>query len=125
MKNDDVITLEEIRAQIKAREIELEQLHGELDANRTIGRIQARDEALERMCDALQYLENSLGEVQANRNRLDMERGVMVRDLSDSRSKVEMLEAELRSVRLATREVKRQMEAHDPEDTDATPEGTR
>jgi len=125
MEDDDkIITLDEIRDQIRAREVELERLHGELDVQHVAGRIQAREEALERLCIALQYLQNSMAEVQATRTRLDMERGIILRELRESRAKVEELDTELRSVRLASREVDRQMESDD-DDTDPTPSGAR
>jgi hypothetical protein len=65
-----------------------------------------------------------MAEVQATRTRLDMERGIILRELRESRAKVEELDTELRSVRLASREVDRQMESDD-DDTDPTPSGAR
>jgi chromosome segregation ATPase len=124
MDEDNIITLRDIKDQIRAREEELESLHGELDAQHVAGRIQAREEALERLCIALQYLQNSMAEVKATRARLDMERGIMMRELRESRARAEELDAELRSVRLAHREVERQMESDD-DDTDPTPSGAR
>jgi chromosome segregation ATPase len=124
MDEDNIITLRDIKDQIRAREEELEKLHGELDAQHVAGRIQAREEALERLCIALQYLQNSMAEVKATRARLDMERGIMMRELRESRARAEELDAELRSVRLAHREVERQMESDD-DDTDPTPSGAR
>jgi chromosome segregation ATPase len=122
---DKIVTLEEVRAQIREREAELARLHGDVDPTHVVGRVQARDEALERMCVALQYLQNSLGEVQATRARLDLERGTILRELRDTRARAETLDAELRSVRLAHREVDRQMETHEPDDPDAAPPGAR
>jgi len=124
MDDAKVVTIDEIREQVRAREEELSNLHGDADPDRSIGRVQARDEALERMCTALQYLQNSLVEVKSTRMRLDLERGLILRELRDVRAKADELDAELRSVRLAHREIDRQMENDEP-DIETTPSCSR
>lgn len=123
---DEIVTLEGVCAQIREREEELARLHGDVDPTHAAGRVRARDEALERLCSALQYLENSLAEVTATRNRMEIERQAILRELHAARTERDALDAELRSVRLATREVGRQMEAaHESDAPDAAPTGAR
>jgi chromosome segregation ATPase len=125
MVKEQVLTLDEVRAQIAEREracVERDPVDGRACA---LVSLQARDEALERLCSALQYLENSLAEVTATRTRMEMERQAILRELHVARTERDALDAELRSVRLATREVGRQMEAHESDDPDATPPGAR
>jgi chromosome segregation ATPase len=125
MVKEQVLTLEEVRAQIAEREracVERDPVDGRACA---LVSLQARDEALERLCSALKYLENSLAEVTATRNRMEMERQAILRELHTARTERDALDAELRSVRLATREVGRQMETHESDDPDATPAGAR
>jgi chromosome segregation ATPase len=126
MVKEQVLTLDEVRAQIAEREracVERDPVDGRACA---LVSLQARDEALERLCSALQYLENSLAEVTATRTRMEMERQAILRELHATRTERDALDAELRSVRLATREVDRQMEtAHESDDPDAAPADAR
>lgn len=88
-----VYTLDEVRAMVADRERELAKLPDPYGP--TPGEI-ARDEALERVCQSLAYMERSLAEVREARD-----------------AELNTLRAELASLRGARREVARQMEAVD------------
>lgn len=146
-----VMTLEEVRAQVEARVQELVQEKEQAGEAPLPGlAVVARDEALERLCVALGYLENSLAEIRASRARIAAERDEMVRevvavkgdaarlarDLERERERAVCIEEEverqrarqqrafydnkalrdeLRSLRLAHREVARQEPLAPPE----------
>ena len=143
--SEKVVTLEEVRAQIAAREEELAEHQDEYGD--PVG-VLAREEALERLCDALGYMERSLAEATAAKLALSAEHDAIIReaiqakgaaarlareveseaqarvrleaDLEAQRAKqqrawaeAQTLRAELASVRMAQREVERQLEVDD------------
>jgi len=93
MTDTQVYTLDEVRAMVAERERELAKLPDPYGP--TAGEI-ARDEVLERVCQAMAYMERSLVEVKEARD-----------------AELNTLRAELDSLRGARREVARQMEAGD------------
>ena len=93
MTDAKVYTMDEVRAMVTERERELAKLPDPYGP--TAGEI-ARDEVLERVCQAMAYMERSLAEVQKARD-----------------AELNTLRAELDSLRGARREVARQMEAAD------------
>lgn len=90
---NNVITLDEVRAQIAVREKEMDP-HNQMDP--CVAAIGARDEALERLCEALAYLQRSLEEVGAARSSLDRQHEATVRDVIESKGEVERLKRELK-----------------------------
>lgn len=76
MTDAKVVTLDEVRAQIAAREQELSRAMAEVPEipMEKLPLVVARDEALERVCDALGYLERSLAEVRAAQAGVERER---------------------------------------------------
>lgn len=76
MRDAKVVTLEEVQAQVNARSVELwaETPEDAEEAPDPDPDIVARDEALERVCDALGYLERSLAEVRAAQAGVERER---------------------------------------------------
>jgi chromosome segregation ATPase len=76
MTEAKVMTLDEVRAQIAAREQELSREMAEVPEipMEKLPLVVARDEALERVCDALGYLERSLAEVRAAQAGVERER---------------------------------------------------
>lgn len=93
MPNTKVYTLDEVRAMVAEREKELSKFPDPYGP--TAGEI-ARDEVLERVCQAMAYMERSLAEVKEARD-----------------AELNTLRAELSSLRGARREVERQLEAAD------------
>lgn len=85
--------MDEVRAMVAERERELAKTPDPYGP--TAGEI-ARDEVLERVCQAMAYMERSLAEVKAARD-----------------AELNTLRAELNSLRGARREVDRQLEAAD------------
>lgn len=112
MPNMKVYTLDEVRAQIAARTEELRERPKEVVTEIEYGNapaVIARDEALERVCEALAYMERSIVEVKAARD-----------------AELNTLRAELNSLRGARRAVERQLEADDgAQSTDPETSGTR
>jgi chromosome segregation ATPase len=88
MTEAKVLTLDEVRAQVNARAAELwsETPEDADEAPDPDPDIVARDEALERVCASLGYLDRSLAEVQAAKAAVERERDEAVREALRAKS---------------------------------------
>lgn len=87
MADCKAMTLEEVRAQIAAREKEI--VTGEQDPPSSLletALVTAHEEALERLCDALGYMERSLSEVVDAKAKLQQERAGLLKETLQAKS---------------------------------------